>query len=95
MYINLETNEVHNEIARKTDSSATIEGVYLNSYINREQGEHLDICNGTIEIRLVKHTQTKYTFVWRDANKKIDWYGEGWIIKTNQMIVKYWRQDNV
>ena len=89
-YINLDTNEVLNEISRKIDSSNSIEGVYLNMYFNRDHpSQDIEKCTGTLIID--PPINGKYKLTWINENAGIDWHGEGWIIKANQMIITYWK----
>lgn len=88
-YINTDTGEVFNEIAKKKDrdNSKDIFGKYLCSYHNQEAGEEITICNGTLTIS--PGVNNKMIFDWHSDNGSHDWTGEGWEIGENLIIVKY------
>lgn len=85
-FINLQTGEVYNEIARKLwPDTDGLDGIYNNSYIDSD-GTWLSV------LVITSLTNKKFQFEWFDKhNGNQDWTGEGWYIKQNQIALKYWK----
>lgn len=86
-YLNFETGQVFNEIARKSDGSKELPGRYYCSYTNQDSGGVIDISNETLEI--VEISNNQFSFTWTDADRKINWLGHGGKISDSQVLVKY------